>query len=98
MNNPMNDIYSRIYTQYGIQPMTFEEELTQLKYAKQTRYNKIKIIDTCKHAKSLLETIEWRTKGAPELDDVTHAALVQEMYDKVNEAYEAIVAACRVGY
>ena len=98
MNNPMNDIYIGIYKCYGIKPMTFEEELNQPKYAKQTRYNKMKIIDTCKHAKSLLETIEWRTKGAPELNDEKHAALVQDMYDKVNEAYEAIVTACRVGY
>ena len=98
MNNPINDIYEGIVNTYGLQRLTFEEELNQPKYAKQTRQNKMKIIDTCEHAESLIETIRWRIKGAPELDDERHATLVQEMMDKVNEAYKAIEDACRVGY
>ena len=35
---------------------------------------------------------------APELDDPRHAALVQELADKVKEAYKAIEAANMVGY
>ena len=98
MNNPINDIYEGIINTYGLQRLTFEKELNQPKYAKQTRRNKIKIIDTCNHAENLIETIKRRAKGAPELDDSKHAALVQEMMDKVNEAYKAIEDACRVGY
>lgn len=98
MSNPMNDIHENIYKTYGIQRLTLEEEINLPKYAKQTRQNKMKIINTCKHAESLIETIRWRTKGAPELDDERHAALVQEMMDKVNEMYKAIEVACRVGY
>lgn len=94
----MNDIYENIFKTYGIRRLTLEEEINLPKYAKQTRQNKMKIIDTCKHAESLIETIKWRTKCAPELDDERHAELVQEMMDKVNEAYKAIEVAWRIGY
>lgn len=38
------------------------------------------------------------TMPAPELNDVKHAALVQELGDKVYEAYKAVEEAFRVGY
>ena len=91
-------IGNAIINTYGIKPMSFEEELNQPKYAKQTRQNKMKIIDTCNSAERLLETIRLRVKMAPELDDPKHAALVQEMMDKVNEMYKAVHEASRVGY
>ena len=83
---------------YGIKPLSFEEEWNLPKYAKQTRNNKMKIIDACDHAEHLLETIKMRAKGAPELDDPKHAALVQELADKVKEACKAIEVAGMVGY
>ena len=93
----MEDFYEGIINTYGLQRLTFEEELNQPKYAKQTRHNKIKIIDTCNLAEGLLETIKYRAKGAPELDDERHAALVQELMDKVNDMYQAIENALMVG-
>lgn len=98
MNNYMNDIYEGIIITYGIQRLTLKEELDLPKYAKQTRQNKMKIIDTCKYIEDLTETIKSRAKKAPELDDPKHAALVQELSDKVNEACKAIEDAWRVGY
>lgn len=83
---------------YGIKPMSLEEEFNQPKCAKQTRQNKMKIIDTCDSAERLLKTIRLRAKMAPELDDTKHAELVQEMTDKVNEMYKAVETAFRVGY
>lgn len=98
MSNVFEDIYENINNTYGLKPMSIEDEINLPKYAKQTRLNKVKIIDTCKYAESLIETIRWRTRKAPELDDERHAALVQEMMDKVDEMYKAIETACRVGY
>ncbi len=98
MSNLMDDIYKNIFKTYGLKELSLEEEFNSPKYVKQTRHNKVKIIDTCKHAKNLIETIERRANGAPELDDPKHAALVQELADKVNELYKAIEEACMVGY
>jgi hypothetical protein len=58
----------------------------------------MEIIDTCDHIGRLLATIKMRTAGAPELDDPKHAALVQELADKVKEACKAIEVAGMVGY
>lgn len=91
-------IGNTIFEKYGIKPMTIEEECNQPKNAKQTRRNKMEIIDTCEFARRTLETIERRAVLAPELDDSNHAALVQELADKVEEAYKAIEAANMVGY
>lgn len=91
-------IGNAIIERYGIKPMTFEEEWNQPENAKQTRRNKMEIIDTCEAARRMLETIERRARMAPELDDSNHVALVQELADKVKEAYKAIEAANMVGY
>lgn len=87
-----------IFSYYGIKPLSVEEEWNLSKYTRQTRNNKMKIIDACDHAERLLETIKMRTAGAPELDDPKHAALVQELADKVKEACKAIEVAGMVGY
>ena len=91
-------ISNAIFEHYGIQQLTFEEEWNQPENAKQTRRNKMEIIDTCEFARRMLETIERRVRKAPELDDSNHAALVQELADKVKEVYKAIEAANMVGY
>lgn len=39
-----------------------------------------------------------RAKGAPELDDPKHAALVQELADKVKEVCKAVEAAGMEGH
>lgn len=96
--NVIESIYNSVYEGYGIKPMSLEEEINLPMLQKQTRQNKIEIIDTCKHMRNLIDTLEWRAKSAPELNDVRHAALVQEMRDKVKEAYKAVEEAFRVGY
>ena len=98
MSNVLDDIYNEIINTYGLQPMSLEDEINQPYNAKRTRCNKIIIIDRCKHIEDLIEIIKYRAKMAPELNDPKHADLVQEMTDKVNEAYKAIEAACNVGY
>ena len=96
--NYMDMIGNAIINNYGLRPLTLEEELNQPELVKQTRGNKMKIIGTCEFAKTLIDTIEIRIRKAPELDDEWHATLVQELADKVNEAYKAIEKAARVGY
>lgn len=98
MKDGFYGIGNAIIERYGIKPMTFEEEWNQPENAKQTRRNKMKIIDTCEAMRRTLETIERRVRTAPELDDSNHAALVQELADKVKEVYKAIEAANMVGY
>ena len=90
-------IGNAIFEKYGIKQLTFEEELNQPENAKQTRRNKMEIIDTCESVRRTLETIERRARMTPELDDPKHAALVQEFADKVNEVYKAVEAANMVG-
>lgn len=97
MKNTFNGIANGIVNAYGIQPLSFEEEWNQPENAKRTRHNKMKIIDTCKFARNLIETIEITARRAPELDDEKHSALVQELSDKVNEMYKAVEAAWSVG-
>ena len=98
MKDGFYGIGEAIFTKYGIKPLSIEEEWNLSEYAKQTRNNKMKIIDACDHAERLLETIKLRVKGAPELDDPKHAVLVQELADKVKEACKAVEAAGMVGY
>ena len=82
---------------YGIKLLTVEEELNYPANAKQTRNNKMKIVDTCEHIKNLINVIECRAKGAPELDDAKHAALVQELADKVRNAQSLLESTWRIG-
>lgn len=83
---------------YGLKPLSLEEVLNQPENIRRTRNNKVKIIDTCDGAIRLIDTIKYRAKGAPELDDDRHSALVQELADKVEAFYKALDDAFRVGY
>lgn len=83
-------IMSNMERIYGIKPLTVEEELNYPASAKQTRNNKMKIIDTCEQIKKLIETIEVIANAAPERDDKRHAALVQELTDKVCDALSTL--------
>lgn len=82
---------------YGIKPLTVEEELNYPANAKQTRNNKMKIVDMCERIRSLIYVIECRAKGAPELDDAKHAALVQELADKVRDAHSLLKSTWQIG-
>ena len=91
------DIGNGIIKYYGIKPMSLEKEINMPEYAKRTRRNKMEIIDTCNHAKNLIDTIEYRARYAPELDEKKHSDLVNELNDKVKEMYAAIERAWLVG-
>ena len=90
--------FDYLFHNYGLKPLTFKEEWDLPQNVRQTSNNKIKIIDTCDGAIRLIDTIKYRAKGAPELDDDRHAALVQELADKVEAFYKALDDAFRVGY
>lgn len=89
--------YDEFCKSYGIKPLPVDEEFRLPKYEKQTRNNKMKIIDTCDHAAWLINQLKVGIKTAPVLDDEKHAALMQEITNKVDDFYKALEAAYMVG-
>lgn len=87
-----------MWYEYGIKPMSLDEEMNMSEYAKQTRNNKMKIIDTCNHIKNLIETIELITRQAPEKDDKYHAEIVQLLSDRINTVKVDVEVALRTAY
>lgn len=77
--------FDYLFTEYGIKPMSFEEELVMPKFAKQTRNNKIYTISKIEFIKNTLDSIKNSMRGAPELDDEEHAARVQKLADDITE-------------
>lgn len=86
------------YARYGIKPLTVEEEFKLPENAKRARQNKMKIIDTSKSTRDLLEMLELRIRMAPELDDELHADLIQQVANKVNDIYKDVMEAYNIGY
>lgn len=82
---------------YGLEPLTLEQEIELAPNAKRTCNNKIKIIDTCASIRWLLDTIEFRVRMAPVLDDQEHADLVDKLRDAVDEAYKVTERAWSIG-
>ena len=82
---------------YGMEPLSLEQEINLPWMVKQTRNNKMKIIDTCGHMTQLLETIKDTARMAPTPNDLEHAQLVQAYTDAVTEAYKAVQRAWSVG-
>jgi ribosome-binding protein aMBF1 (putative translation factor) len=98
MKDGFDGIGKAIFEYYGLEYMTFEEELNQPQYSKQTRQNKMKIINASKFTRDLLESLENRIRRAPELDDKAHADLIQRVADKVNDIYKDVIETYNIGY
>lgn len=80
----MSELIGRDYVKiYGLQPMTFDEELAAPDNVKQTRRNKMTIIDNCAFMKRAIESVESRAKRIPEEDDAAHAKLIDDWCRKV---------------
>lgn len=75
---------------YGIKPMSINEEAALPQYAKQTRNNKIHMIDTCEQMRRMLNSIEYRMKHAPELNKREHAELVENFKELLDESFKAL--------
>lgn len=91
------EFYNALCEEYGIKPMSIEEEAKLPKFAKQTRNNKIKIMGVCTAMRRILGSVEYRTKHAPELNNEEHAALVEELKNLLNQAYETLEKTYTIG-
>lgn len=80
---------TNLYHLYGIKPMSFSEEASMPENAKQTRNNKVHIIDKITSIRRMLDTIENITRNIPEKDDTEHSQLVESFKEKVDGAYNS---------
>lgn len=71
---------------YGLQPMTFSEEMNAPHTIRSTRQCKIEIVDMCRHITKLAEYIAERARRCPEEDDAAHAELVTGWRNAVETA------------
>lgn len=80
---------TNMYHLYGIKPMSFSEEASMPENAKQTRNNKVHIIDKITSIRRMLDTIENITRNIPEKDNKEHSQLVESFKEKVDGAYNS---------
>ena len=79
----MTDVKER----YGVEPMTFEEEMTLWKEhpnLAQTRNSKIMLCETFEKIRGLAEQMNRYSKTIPEEDNDYHAKLVKNLADKMD--------------
>lgn len=74
---------------YGLKPYTLEEELSLPDAVRRTRNNKVVMVDHLLNMKNLSESLSDWVRTIPELDDESHAGLVDKLAAAVNEAYRA---------
>lgn len=82
--------FNKFCESYGIRPMSVNEEANLPYYEKQTRNNKIHMIDTCESMRRMLNSIEYRMKRAPELNNKEHAELVDNFRKLMDESFKAL--------
>lgn len=90
--------YVYIGKDYGLQHMSLEEEFNLPKNMKQTRNNKVQIINDCDDITRTIETLRHRAFMCPELDDEAHAKLVDEYAALIRAVREKTNEALRFGY
>lgn len=75
---------------YGIEPMTVEQEANAPEPVKQTRRNKIEMVDSCALIIRMAQELMEYAKRIPVEDDPRHAELVQGLADAVKSARAAV--------
>ena len=91
----MNTFWCSIY---GLKSISLEEEIALPLYVKQTRENKMKIVDMIGWTQRSLNLTELRIKQAPELDSKEHSELIQEIYDTVKKMKTLGEQLVEIGY
>lgn len=82
---------------YGLEAMSIEEEMNLPAPMKQTRNNKMKMIDQLNLVSRRVDGLINYIKRIPEDNDENHAVLVQELADTVDEIKKAVSKAGVVG-
>ena len=72
------------FKKYGIEPMSFLEEMALPKPVNQTRNNKVQIIEDCRMIAEMAKELIEYTKIIPTLDDEKHANLVQGLAERIH--------------
>lgn len=86
----MEAIYDDETDYFGLEPMSFEEELTGTEEKLQIRDCKKSMITYCERIGQINCSLKDRIKHMLELDDFHYAMKVNEMCTLLNEVYEAI--------
>ena len=79
--------------EYGIDPMTFEEEINFWKTnpnKAMTRNNKVRLHKAFQQMKELAEYMEGYCKCIPEEDDEHHAQLVKNLTERMESLYRKL--------
>lgn len=84
--NYFNNTYRNMCKRYGIAPLSMEEEAKLPQPVKQTRSNKMDIIDYCDHMAQMIDQIRNCAARIPEDNDNKHADLVQQWKFLVHKA------------
>lgn len=87
---------TNLYHIYGIKPMSFSEEASMPENAKQTRNNKIHMIDKITNIRRMLDVIEGMARDIPEKDDENHSQIVQAFRENVDRAYNEVFQAIMI--
>lgn len=82
---------------YGLETMSVEDEMNLPAPMKQTRSNKMKIIDRLSIISRRVNGLKEYAKRIPVENNESHAALVQELADAVNEIGKVVSKAEVVG-
>lgn len=90
--------YVHVGRNYGLRYMSLEEEFNLPKNMKQTRNNKVQIINDCDDITQAIDTLRYRAFMCPELDDEAHAKLVDEYAALIRAVREKTNEALRFGY
>ena len=86
--------FSWYFKKYGIEPLSFEEEINLPMARKKTRNNKIKMVDMCESIIKYATWLEEKAIRIPEEDDERHS----EMVDRLTEKTRTVVAALDLAY
>ena len=86
-----------ILKKYGLNPMSIDAEINAPDNIRQTRMNKIQIIDDCAIIIGWANQYINTARKIPEEDDARHAALVQELSDAIHTARLTLDKAAGIG-
>lgn len=83
---------------YNLKHYTIDEEAKLPFTVRQTRENKIRIIDTCNFLLREIDSIIAVARLIPELDDENHSEIVNDYANAINNAKCALYVAKEIGF
>ena len=81
---------------YGLKPYSLDEEVALPFEVRQTRDNKLRIVNLCISLIRDLEGIKEIAKNIPELDDAEHSTLVNDYREAIEDVRTALYHAIAI--